>query len=49
MLPIAIVSFESNVHDAGEPTMSDDTSGVLGVHEHARRAGRTAAAFGTRR
>ena len=24
---MAIVSFESNVHDAGEPTMSEETSG----------------------
>ena len=37
---MAIVSFESNVHDAGEPTMSEDTIGVLGVDEHlGQRAG----------
>ena len=27
MLPIAMVSWASNVHDAGEPTMSDETIG----------------------
>ena len=44
-----MVSGESNVHDAGEPTMSDDTIGVVGVDEHLGQRARLGGRLGTPR